>query len=205
MKTILVIEDQAQMRKNLVTILSMEGYSVLEAPDGAAGLELATDEKPDLIVCDVSMPGLDGHGVLKSVRADRTIAGTPFIFLTAKGENQDLRVGMNLGADDYLIKPVEAEDLLAAVEARFAREQARHRPFEPDFSSSAPLESLGLSAREAEVLLWVAQGKSNPEIGAILGAANGTIKVHLRHLFEKLGADNRHALAMLAVERLARK
>jgi len=205
MKTILVIEDQDQMRKNLVTILSMEGFAVLDAGDGRTGLAMAQDEKPDLIVCDVSMPKLDGHGVVKAVRADRCISGTPFIFLTARGERQDQRQGMNLGADDYLTKPVEAEDLLAAIGARFAREKARHKALRPDFSSAKPLEELGLSTREAEVLLWVAQGKSNPEIATILGAATGTIKVHLRHLFEKLGADNRHALAMMAVDQLSRE
>lgn len=205
MKTILIIEDQSDMRENLSTILSMEGYEVLEASDGMAGIIAAREDKPDLILCDVMMPRLDGHGVLRELRADRTISGTPFIFLTARGEKQDQRAGMNLGADDYLVKPVNADDLLATVEARFLREQARTAAFTPDFSSSAPLELLGLTPREAEVLLWVAQGKSNPEIATIIGAASNTIKVHLAHVFEKIGADNRHAAMLIAFERLARK
>ncbi len=203
MKTILVIEDHDQMRKNLVTILSMEGYAVLEAADGMTGLGLAQDEKPDLVVCDVSMPDVDGHEVLRSMRADRSISGTPFIFLTARGKRDDQRAGMNLGADDYLVKPVEADDLLASIEARLSREMVRTKALKPDFTSPVPLEQLGLSSREAQVLLWVAQGKSNSEIAMILGVATGTIKVHLRHLFQKLGADNRHALAMMALERLS--
>ena len=203
MKTLLVIEDHAQMRSNLALILSMEGYAVLEAANGKSGLALAQEERPDLIVCDVSMPGWDGYEVVQAVRADPTLAGTPFIFLSARGEKQDQRQGMTLGADDYLTKPVEADDLLAAIEARFARERARQHALNPDFASAKPLEALGLSSREAEVLLWVAQGKSNPEIATILGIATGTIKVHLRHLFEKLGADNRHALALMAVRQLS--
>ncbi len=203
MKTVLVIEDQPDMRENLATILAMEGYVALEAPDGRRGLEMAMEEKPDLILCDVMMPGLDGHGVLEALRRIPSVSGTPFIFLTARGEKQDLRLGMNLGADDYLTKPVSAEDLLAAIRARLEREGKRAGGFSPDFRSAAPLQSLGLTPREAEVLLWVAQGKSNPEIATILGSAENTIRVHLSHVFEKLGADNRHAAGLIALERLS--
>lgn len=205
MKTILLIEDQPDMRENIATILEMEDYAVLTASNGQAGLELARDEKPDLILCDVMMPAMDGHEVLHALRADRSIRGTPFVFLTAKGEKGDQRAGMNLGADDYLTKPVTAEDLLATVTARLEREAARSAGFAPDFSSPEPLEKLGLTPREAEVLLWVAQGKSNPEIATILGAAENTIKVHLAHVFEKLGADHRHAATIVAWEALARR
>ena len=165
---------------------------------------MAREEKPDLILCDVMMPGTDGHSVLQGVRDDPTIAGTPFIFLTAKGEKRDQRTGMNLGADDYLTKPTTATELLAAIFARLERE--KHRPlaeFEPDFTSAAPLERLGLTPREAEVLLWVAQGKSNPEISSILGTAENTVKKHLQHIFEKLGIDNRNAATLSALEVLS--
>lgn len=203
MNTVLIIEDQPDMRENLMTILSMEGFVALEAPDGSGGLKVALEEKPDLILCDVMMPGMDGHEVLAALRKSPSISGTPFIFLTARGEKQDLREGMNLGADDYLTKPVAADDLLAAISARLERETKRAGGFAPDFSSAEPLQSLGLTPREAEVLLWVAQGKSNPEIATILGAAENTIRVHLSHVFEKLGADNRHAAGLIAMERLA--
>lgn len=203
MKTILIIEDQPDMRENIATILEMENHAVLEAANGRIGITMAREEKPDLILCDVMMPELDGHGVLQELRKDRTISGTPFIFLTAKGEKRDQREGMNLGADDYLTKPVSATDLLAAVDARLERETKRGSAFNPDFSSAAPLEAaLNLTPREAEVLLWVAQGKSNPEISAILGTAPNTIKVHLLHIFEKLGADNRHTAMLIALEHL---
>lgn len=203
MKTILIIEDQPDMRENIATILEMEDHAVLEASNGRQGITLAREEKPDLILCDVMMPELDGYGVLQELRQDRTISGTPFIFLTARGEKRDQREGMNLGADDYLTKPVSAQDLLAAVSARLERESKRNASFNPDFRSSEPLEkALGLTPREAEVLLWVAQGKSNPEIAAIIGAAPNTIKVHLLHIFEKLGADNRHAAMLIALEHL---
>jgi DNA-binding NarL/FixJ family response regulator len=203
MKTILIIEDEAHTRQNLATILEMENFRALTAPNGHRGLELACREQPDLILCDVMMPELDGHAVLKALREETATAAIPFIVLTAKGEKRDLRAGMNLGADDYLTKPASATELIAAVEARLKRESQRPpAAFAPDFSSPAPLEALGLTAREAEVLLWVAQGKSNVEISTILGAAENTVKKHLQNIFEKLGIESRNAATVRALEAL---
>src|SRR5262245_24397897 len=123
MTRILIIEDDGPTRENLELILDMEGFNVRSAPDGQAGLDLARRERPDLIICDVSMPGLDGHAVLRQLRANPEHADIPFIFLTARGERQDQRLGMNLGADDYLCKPVDAEDLLGAIRTRLKRRQ----------------------------------------------------------------------------------
>lgn len=202
MKTILIIEDQPDMRENLATMLELENYAVLTANDGIQGLATAREEKPDLILCDVMMPKLDGYGMLQRLREDQTIAGTPFIFLTARGEQQDLRAGMNLGADDYLIKPVTAADLLAALSARLERKSTRiWTQLKPDFRSAVPLAAaLGLTEQEANVLLWLAQEKSNPEISAILKAPEDTIKKHLQSIFEKIGVDNRHAATLRALE-----
>jgi len=147
---------------------------------------------------------MDGYQVLQALREDRNLAATPFIFLTARSEARDVRAGMNLGADDYLTKPVTASDLLAAVASRLRR--AEQRPldaFSPDFSSAKPLQALGLTRREAEVLLWVTQGKSNPEISTILGAAENTVKKHMQHIFEKLHVESRAAATLIALERLS--
>jgi DNA-binding NarL/FixJ family response regulator len=213
MKTILVIEDQPVMRHKTVTILTMEGFEVLEAPNGAHGIRLAHDELPDLILCDIMMPERDGYQVLQAVRLNRATATTPFIFLTARGEKPDLRAGMNLGADDYLVKPVPRAELLEAIEARFERQRLHDEKlktelskisFQPNFTSFAPLvEKLGLTEREAETLLWVAQGKSNADISAILGNSEKTVKKTLGHIFEKLGLESRTAAALRAVEILA--
>ncbi len=204
MKKFLIIEDDEQTRKNLATILRMEGHTALTASDGKSGLELAAREQPDLILCDVMMPRLDGHGVLAALRAERRTAAIPFIFLTARGERTDLRRGMDLGADDYLTKPATARELLSAIDARLKRETQRPpAEFKPDFGSPAPLQDLGLTEREAEVLLWVAQGKSNADIAGILGAAENTVKKHLQNIFEKLGIESRNAAAVRALEVLS--
>src|SRR5881409_444473 len=131
---------------------------------------------------------------------------TPFIFLSAKGDKKDLRVGMNLGADDYLSKPASAEDVLAAIRTRLQRQQENTQAtldkveFTPNFDSAAPLESLGLTPREAEVLLWIAQGKSNGDIATILGCAENTVRVHIARIFEKLGIENRNAASLRAFQ-----
>lgn len=204
MKTILIIEDEPQTRENLQTILEMEGFRAMTAPDGRAGLDLIRRERPDLILSDVSMPELDGHGVLRELRADEATLTIPLIFLTARGEKRDMRDGMNLGADDYLTKPIDTEDLLAAIQARLARQEAlQSHGAGPDFSSAAPLEKLGLTPREAEVLLWVAQGKANADVATILGISEKTAKIHLWHVFEKLHVETRTAAALIAIETLA--
>jgi len=118
---ILVIEDEPEMRRNLVSILRLEKFQPIAAENGRIGVEAARRDKPYLILCDVMMPELDGHGVLAALRADAAMAAIPFIFLTAKGEKPDIRTGMNLGADDYLTKPVAKADLLAAITSRLAR------------------------------------------------------------------------------------
>jgi DNA-binding NarL/FixJ family response regulator len=150
------------------------------------------------------MPELDGYGVLRALQADARLALIPFIFLTAKGEKEDLRSGMNLGADDYLTKPVANNDLVQAIEARLSRaEQHAKREFKPDFSSAEPLRKLGLTPRAAETLLWLAQGKTNPDIATILGITESTIKKHVQEIFEKLGVETRGAATVRALEVLS--
>jgi DNA-binding NarL/FixJ family response regulator len=214
MTRILIIEDQPQMRRKLAMILERENFEVVTAPNGLIGLDMARTGSPDLILCDVMMPELDGYSVLEALRANKATSTIPFVFLTAKGERTDLRTGMSFGADDYLTKPVIKDDLLGAIHARLKRrsleeqrlqEQLEEKKFSPDFASAAPLEVIGLSPREAEVLLWVAQGKSNSDVAGILGTTEFTIKKHLGHIFDKLGVESRHAAALRALEVLSRQ
>jgi DNA-binding NarL/FixJ family response regulator len=205
MKTILVIEDEPEMRRNLTTILRLERFRPLPAANGRVGVQLAKKEKPDLILCDVMMTEMDGYGVIAALRADAETVTIPFIFLTAKGEKPDIRTGMNLGADDYLTKPVGKADLLAAIRSRLERAVQQTVPeFKPNFRSARPLEKvLGLTPRVAETLLWLAQGKTNGEIAAILSNSESTVKKHVLEIFNKLGVETRTAASLRALEVLS--
>lgn len=122
MKTILIIEDQPDVRENIDAILELEGYQVMVAEDGEMGVEMAKCHHPDLILCDVMMPKLDGFGVVQALRQDSTTATIPLIFLTAKADRLSLRHGMDLGADDYLTKPFTLDELINAVTARLTKQ-----------------------------------------------------------------------------------
>ncbi len=202
MKKILVIEDEAEMRRNLATILRLEQYQTMVAENGRVALQLAERDPPDLVLCDVMMPELDGYAVLRALRQNAATEATPFIFLTAKGEKPDIRAGMNLGADDYLTKPITKADLLTAIASRLKRaEQTATADFKPNFDSAQPLEqALGLTPRVAETLLWMAQGKTNGDIGIILGISEATVKKHVLEIFRKLGVETRTAASCQALE-----
>ncbi len=122
MKKILVIEDEETLRTNIVQILELEDFLTIEANNGFLGIKLAQEHLPDLILCDVMMPEIDGYSVLTALRQNPTTASIPFIFTTAKASKADLRQGMNLGADDYLTKPITADELLSAISTRFERQ-----------------------------------------------------------------------------------
>jgi CheY-like chemotaxis protein len=121
MKKILLIEDNNEIRENTSEILELDGYEVITAENGKLGVELASNTKPDLIICDIMMPVLDGYSVLHLLSKNPETENIPFIFLTAKADRQDFRKGMEMGADDYITKPFDDVDLLNAIESRFKK------------------------------------------------------------------------------------
>ncbi|PRX54656.1 response regulator [Flagellimonas meridianipacifica] len=129
MKNILLIEDNKDVLENTAEILGLANYNVIKARNGMEGVALARQNKPDIIVCDILMPELDGYGVLETLNKDAQTAGTPFIFLTAKSEIRDIRMGMTKGADDYLIKPFEEHELLEAIDLRLRKNDFLKRKF----------------------------------------------------------------------------
>jgi CRP-like cAMP-binding protein/ActR/RegA family two-component response regulator len=134
MKKILIIEDDTVMRENTAEILELARYKVATAPNGKIGTTLAKEFAPDLIICDIMMPVLDGYGVLHLLSRDPKTASIPFIFLTAKAEKSEMRKGMELGADDYLTKPFEDTDLLGAIEARLKKNEILRKEFSRDMA-----------------------------------------------------------------------
>lgn len=130
MKKILLIEDNPDVRENTSEILSLANYEVIVAENGKIGVDLAQKHKPDLIICDIMMPELDGYGVLHILSKNEETAAIPFIFLTAKTEKSDIRKGMNLGADDYLTKPFDDTDLLNAIESRLRKNAMQQKHYD---------------------------------------------------------------------------
>lgn len=123
MNKVVVIEDNHDMRENISEMLTLADYEVATASNGKEGVELVKKELPDLIICDIMMPELDGYGVLYYLSKNPETSAIPFIFLSAKAERADMRKGMNMGADDYLTKPFEEMELLEAVETRLSRKK----------------------------------------------------------------------------------
>jgi len=126
-KKALIIEDSDDIRENIVEILELAGYTVFSAKNGKIGVDLALKNSPDIILCDIMMPELDGYGVLYMLNKNPQMAAIPFIFLTAKAERVDLRKGMEMGADDYLTKPFDDIELLNAIESRLKKKEQQEQ------------------------------------------------------------------------------
>lgn len=148
-KTILIIDDNDDIRENTAEILAFGGYRTVTAENGRKGIEVAVREKPDLIVCDIMMPELDGYGVLHLLRKNPETEGIPLIFLTAKAERSDLRKGMEMGADDYVTKPFEEVELMNAIESRLQKYDLLHKKYA---NSKEGLTELTNDLRESGML-----------------------------------------------------
>ena len=167
MKTILVIEDEKPVLTNIVEILESGGFQAIGAENGAEGIRLAKECEPDLILCDIMMPVMDGHGVLNELRSVPATATIPFIFLTAKADKTDLREGMNLGADDYLTKPFRRKELLMAVNARLEKRAAVLERYAHERQMAETLRSKmqdleQLNQTRDELLMKLIEDLSNP-------------------------------------------
>lgn len=145
MKKILVIEDNSDIRANAAELLELSNYDVIVAENGKEGVQLALEHHPDLIICDIMMPELDGFGVLHAVKRNEITRNTPFIFLTARTERNEVRKGMDSGADDYITKPFEGTELLTAVETRLKKIESLKQDLGSDHHETIPV----LSAKQA--------------------------------------------------------
>ena len=157
MKRILLIEDNDDIRNNTAEILELSNYQVIVAENGKIGVEKAMEHKPDLIICDIMMPVLDGYGVLHAIHKNESIKNIPFIFLTAKTERSDFRRGMEIGADDYITKPFNGTELLNAVDSRLKKLELLKQELTPDLEG---LEHLMQASFGKNVLQSLTEGRS---------------------------------------------
>jgi DNA-binding NarL/FixJ family response regulator len=200
MYSILIIEDDPSYCSMMELILRMEGFDVRTALDGQSGLALLREKRPDLILCDIMMPGMNGHSVLEALKNENALVDIPFIFVTALGEREQVREGMSAGADDYLPKPFSADELLAAVTGRIRRQEMIYlQHVKSAFHKEKAFLRHKITKREREVLLMVGEGATTKEIAERLGVSPKTIEVHRANLMSKLDATNAAGLARWAV------
>jgi DNA-binding response OmpR family regulator len=179
MKKILIIEDNPEIRENTGEILSLAGYEVIAAENGRIGVELASKEGPDLIICDIMMPELDGYGVLHILSKKESTAGIPFIFVTAKTEKSDIRKGMELGADDYLTKPFDDTELLNAIEIRLRKHDIRSKEYQPN---SAGLDAFIADAKKVLSLKDISKDRKVKQVkkkGEVFSEGDAALSVFL--------------------------
>jgi CRP-like cAMP-binding protein len=162
MKTILVIDNDEADRTSTAELLTLAGYAVSTAENGKIGVEKAQASRPDLVLCDIGMPVLDGYGVLYSFRQNARLARVPFIFLTARAGRAEVRRGMELGADDYLTKPFESSELLSAIAGRFTRFQQLSPPAEEALPVVATGPSDFVASQRSNLLALIVDRKPHP-------------------------------------------
>jgi DNA-binding NarL/FixJ family response regulator len=205
---ILVVEDDPAARAAINDLLRLHGYIVQTARDGIEALEFMRKRVPNLILADILMPGMNGYQFYLRVRSRPDWLLIPFIFLTAKGTDEDIRMGREMGVDDYIVKPFEPEDLLAAITGKLERfdqlaEAERGTgSLVGSRSDMAALESaLGsLSDREREVLMLICSGLSNVDISERLFIAVSTVKTHVTSILAKLGVSSRTEAASIVLQ-----
>lgn len=217
---IMCVEDEDVLRRDIADELVEAGYKVIEAGNGELALEMLRRTRPDLILCDISMPGLNGYEVLDAVQAKGPEAASiPFVFLSALGDPREVVEGKRRGADDYLVKPIDYDLLLATVEARL-RQIGRIRQAQARDKGPAPgAETVGagvidagmiattfrLTPAEARIAQALAQGHPPAEIADDFGISRTTVAFHMRNIFQKTDTRRQAELVSLLLRTLARE
>lgn len=203
---ILVVDDEPVIRNSIAEILRLHGYEVLTANNGIEGLEVIRQNIPEMIISDIMMPGMNGYQFYQRVRSNSEWLWIPFIFLSAKREGEDIRFGKELGVEDYLKKPIDAEDLLAAVIGCLKRfqqlEESRQENTDKHYTDKAgeTPDFIPLTPRELDVLRLMVEGKNNAEIAEELVVESSTIKTHVSSILSKFGVSNRVKAVRIAIE-----
>ncbi|AFY80504.1 response regulator transcription factor [Oscillatoria acuminata] len=202
-KRLLLIDDDPNLILLVKDYLEFRGYEVTTAENGREALEILEKEMPDMIICDVMMPEMDGYAFVEQVRKDHRTNWIPVLFLSAKGQSQDRVKGLNTGADVYMVKPFEPEELVSQVEAslkqagRLLQHQLKLGTNGPKIQVPFDVE---LTPTETKVVQFVARGMANREIAEAMKVSQRTIESHVSNMLAKTGLHNRTELARWAIE-----
>jgi DNA-binding NarL/FixJ family response regulator len=202
-KRLLLVDDDPNLILLVKDYLEFRGYEVTSADNGRIALEQLQEELPDLIICDVMMPEMDGYTFVENVREEPRTSWIPVIFLSAKGQSQDRIKGLNTGADVYMVKPFEPEELIAQVESSLAQAARLTARKVLGNDAAPPLKvrpGVELTPTELKVVQWVARGMANREIAVEMKVSQRTIESHVSNMLGKTGLHNRTELARWAIE-----
>lgn len=202
-KKLLLIDDDPNLILLVKDYLEFQGYDVVTAENGRDALEILEQQVPDMIICDIMMPEMDGYALVEKVRQDVRTNWIPVMFLSAKGQSQDRVKGLNTGADVYMVKPFEPEELVAQVESSL-KQAKRLMKQNTKAANEAPKiqvpQNVELTPTELRVVQLVAQGMANREIAEKLNVSQRTIESHVSNMLNKTNLNNRTELARWAIE-----
>ncbi|MBD1911202.1 MULTISPECIES: response regulator transcription factor [unclassified Leptolyngbya] len=202
-KRLLLIDDDPNLILLVKDYLEFRGYQVDTAENGQEALDLLQGETPDMIICDVMMPQMDGYSFVEHVRKDPRTSWIPVLFLSAKGQSQDRVKGLNIGADVYMVKPFEPEELVAQVESSLKQASRLIQRQDKGMDSAPKIQvpfDVELTPTELRVVQYVARGMANREIAEELNVSQRTIESHVSNMLGKTGLHNRTELARWAIE-----
>ncbi|AFZ43553.1 two component transcriptional regulator, LuxR family [Halothece sp. PCC 7418] len=205
-KKLLLVDDDPNLILLVQDYLEFQGYQVTTADNGRDALEILEHEVPDLIICDIMMPEMDGYELVKQVRQDSRISWIPVLFLSAKGQTTDRVKGLNTGADVYLVKPFEPEELVAQVESSLKQAQRLIDKSGGSVDGAQQGEKIHVPAdvtltrTETKVVQFVAQGLANREIAEKLNVSQRTVESHVSNMLNKTRLHNRTELARWAIQ-----
>ena len=198
---VMIVDDTPGNLALLSDTLSEAGYRVLVATDGLAALEQINYLTPDIILMDVLMPGIDGFETCRRLKENPETADIPVLFMTGLSELDNLLRGFSEGGLDYIIKPIRPPEVLARIDVHLGLARKLFKKETQEWDSTALKESLGLTLREIEILMWISRGKTNKEVGLILESSHRTVNKHLEHIFEKLGVTTRAAAVAIVLQK----
>lgn len=202
-KRLLLIDDDPNLILLVKDYLEFRGYEVVTAENGKEAIHMLTQGLPDLIICDIMMPEMDGYSTIEHIRQDKRTNWIPVLFLSAKGQSQDRIKGLNLGADVYMVKPFEPEELVAQVESSLKQTNRLLEHTEGIGDDRLPIQvpaSVELTPTELKVVQLVARGLANREISVQMNVSQRTIESHVSNMLGKTGLNNRTELARWAIE-----
>jgi DNA-binding NarL/FixJ family response regulator len=200
-KQLLLVDDDPNLILLVKDYLEFKGYLVTTAQNGREALEILAQDIPDMIICDVMMPEMDGYTLVENIRLDSRLDWIPILFLSAKGQSQDKIRGLNQGADLYMVKPFEPEELVAQVESSL--QQATRLMGHKKGSDGQKIHlsrDVELTPTEIKVVSLVAQGLANQKIAETLSVSQRTVESHVSNMLNKTGLHNRTELARWAME-----